>query len=101
MEYNTSSRLGLIVTLVNQLSALGVTMILPPTDTIKRRIVLEDDPEGDFRAAATRNNNGSVLRSGILGGDLYAILSLSAEDDLTYRAKWGLDDCAKEGDHDL
>lgn len=91
MEYQTSSRMGLIVSLVNQLSELGVTMMLPPTDTLKRRIVLEDDPEGDFRAAPPWVNKGGVIRSGMLGDDVYAILALSPEEDLEYRAKWGLE----------
>ena len=91
MEYQTSSRMGLIVSLVNQLSELGVTMMLPNSDTGKRLIVLEEDPEGDFRAAPPWVNKGGVIRSGMLGGDVYAILALSTEDDLEYRAKWGLE----------
>lgn len=91
MEYQTSSRMGLIVSLVNQLSELGVTMMLPPTDTLKRSIVLEADPEGDFRAAPPWVNKGGVIRSGMLGDDVYAILALSPEEDLEYRAKWGLE----------
>lgn len=92
MEYQKmSSRMRMIVSLVNLLSSLGVTMMLPATDTLKRRIVLEDDPEGDFRAVPPWVNEGGVLRSGMMGDDVYAILALSPEEDLKYRAMWGLE----------
>lgn len=92
MEYQTSSRMGLIVSLYNYLSELDVAMIYgPKCPGVQDRIVIMDDPEGDFRRAEPMCiRNGGVTRALTLPGGLFLILSLSEEQDMEYRKKWGL-----------